>query len=809
MTLPLLALLGAALPSFGVSTEAAGASRPPTFCNPLDLPYAFQGSALAWRTAADPAAVLFRGEYWLFATGNEGCWRSADLTHWRPVPKANLPAGHDAPGVLARGGKLYWTAIGTGVYETDDPASGRWRLVGDSLSQGDPDLFQDDDGRVYLYTGCGVNGPISGREVDPGNGFKPLTEPKRLLVGMTATHGGEIMAEPTDDPPYREDYAWIEGPWMTKHEGKYYLQYAAPATESKAYGDGVYVGDHPLGPFAYAQYSPFSFKPTGFVGGAGHSTTFQDAAGRYWRVSTMTLSVRHIFERRLGLFPAWFTGDGQMVCDTNFGDYPQYVPGVVKDPSKGDAPGWMLLSYRKRATASSTLDSHPVEDAFDEDIRTWWSAKTGDPGEWLKVDLGKACRVEAVQVNFADEGSGRGRRVGEGYGYRLDVSADGTSWTTVVDRSADPRDAPHDYAQLDRPVLARYARITNAHSPGASKFSLSGLRLFGSGLGRPPRRVAGIQVWRDPSDGRRATVAWQPSSGADGYVVRYGIAKDRLFGNYQVYGARTLRLHTLNAGVPYYFTVDAFSDSGVTLGATAVFDGGSVVGEGPKPDFTPVSEGANAAKEINAFLNADARRMPPEGAVLFMGSSTVTLWKTLARDFSEIPVINRGFGGSLIQDSTQYADRIAVPYRPKMIVLFAGTNDLAYGGKTPLGVLQEFEAFVAKVHAALPDTRIAYISINPTVARWKQEADVLETNRLIEAFILGSGSKTLKLSYIDSHSGLLANGRPQPALEREDGLHLNAEGYRVFTSIIKPRILALATMEGVRRLDASRTIQSP
>ena len=183
-----------------------------------------------------------------------------------------------------------------------------------------------------------------------------------------------------------------------------------------------------------------------------------------------------------------------------------------------------------------------------------------------------------------------------------------------------------------------------------------------------------------------------------------------------------------------------------------------------------------------------------------MGSSTFTRWKTLAQDFPEIPVVNRGFGGSLIQDSTQYADRIAIPYRPKMIVMFAGTNDLAYGNKKPPQVLQEYENFVAKVHAALPDTRIVYISINPTVARWKQEADVLETNHLIEEFVLKNRSATERLNYIDSHSPLLtADGQPQPALEREDGLHLNAEGYRVFTSIIKPRILALAALEGVAR----------
>lgn len=195
--------------------------------------------------------------------------------------------------------------------------------------------------------------------------------------------------------------------------------------------------------------------------------------------------------------------------------------------------------------------------------------------------------------------------------------------------------------------------------------------------------------------------------------------------------------------------------------------------------------------------------MPPPGAVLFMGSSSIRLWDTLAQDFPEIPVINRGFGGSFIQDSTQYLDRIAVPYRPKMIVLYAGTNDLAYGNKKPPQVFQDFKDFVAKVHAKLPDTRIVYISINPSVARWKQEADILETNHLIEEWILQNNSKTLKLNFINSHAALLtADGQPQPDLLRADGLHFNAQGYQMWKSIVKPRVLALAALEGVTRLAA-------
>lgn len=223
------------------------------------------------------------------------------------------------------------------------------------------------------------------------------------------------------------------------------------------------------------------------------------------------------------------------------------------------------------------------------------------------------------------------------------------------------------------------------------------------------------------------------------------------------------------------------------------------------PVLAPLPPKAPYASEINAFQAADRKQMPPAGAVLFIGSSSVRFWTTLAQDFPEIPVINRGFGGSEIQDSTVYADRIAIPYKPKMIVLFAGTNDLA-NGKTPQEILQEYKDFVAKIHAALPETRIAFISVSPTVARWKNEANILEANHLIQEFTFQTNSKDEKLDFIDTHSQLLTpDGQPQLDLLRTDGLHFNADGYKVLVSIVKPRILALAALEGVMRLDTPQS----
>jgi lysophospholipase L1-like esterase len=246
----------------------------------------------------------------------------------------------------------------------------------------------------------------------------------------------------------------------------------------------------------------------------------------------------------------------------------------------------------------------------------------------------------------------------------------------------------------------------------------------------------------------------------------------------------------------------------VLLGGLALGLGGNrpVIADSDPPapvvsEFTPIPAKSPGASEINEFLKSDQKQMPPTGAVLFMGSSTIKIWDTMARDFSEIPVINRGFGGSLIQESTLYVDRIAVPYKPKIIVLCAGANDLAYGNKSAQQVFQDYKDFVAKVHAALPDTRIVYLSINPTVARWKLEPQILEANHLIEEFAIENNSKDEKLNFINAHPQLLTpDGKPQPSLLRSDGLHFNAAGYKVWTAMIKPRIMALAEMDGVQHL---------
>ncbi len=551
-----------------------------TFANPLNLDYRFALDAPSRREAADPVIVLFGDDYYLFASKSGGYWRSTDLVDWTLiVPQGAAPQGLPieayAPAVMVLGDALYYTACDTGLYRSRDPKSGRWEHVGDPFKVGDPDLFADDDGRVYLYFGLSYNGAISGQELDPAAGFRRKGDPFVCFRADAVHHGWERRGEDNLGAVSNGEFSdgpWIEGSWMTKHAGTYYLQYAAPGTEFKSYADGVYTATSPRGPFSYAPDNPFSAKPTGFIGGAGHSATFRDKQGHYWHIATMTISVKHMFERRLGLFPAAFDDDGTLHVDTALGDYPQLVPALRKDGSASNRSGAMLVSYGKKASASSSLDGLGPERAFDEDVKTYWSARSAGAGEWLAVDLGKSCRLDSVQVNFAEhestmQGRGDGARVPYRR-YRIDSSPDGTRWQTLVERGGALRDTPHDFVELAAPVEARRIRLTNVETPGGGTFSVRDLRLFGACPGGPPTQAPRFEVHRDPSDARNAVVRWDLVRGAEGYLIRYGVAAGKLYRSREIRGQREIVLHDLNAGVPYVFTIDAFNEGGVTPGST-------------------------------------------------------------------------------------------------------------------------------------------------------------------------------------------------------------------------------------------------
>lgn len=191
---------------------------------------------------------------------------------------------------------------------------------------------------------------------------------------------------------------------------------------------------------------------------------------------------------------------------------------------------------------------------------------------------------------------------------------------------------------------------------------------------------------------------------------------------------------------------------------------------------------AEWAGDMARFAAEDAARPPPRGAVLFVGSSSIRLWKTLAGDFPGVAVINRGFGGSEIRDSTWYADRIVVPYKPRLIVLYAGDNDLA-SGRSPQQLHDDFLAFVKRVRRDLPSVPIVFVSCKPSPSR----AQLLDAQREANALIRAEAAKQKRVAFVDVFTPMLdADGRPRAELFIEDRLHMNAAGYTIWRDAVAP-----------------------
>lgn len=571
-------------------------------CNPLNLQYQFQHyNNQASREAADPTLVYFKGRYYLFASMSGGFYWSDDMLHWEWKENRELTPFRYAPDVRQVGDWLVFSSSDrdpSELYRTKDPMGGVFERVSQPFPFWDPNVFQDDDGRVFFYWGCDNQKPIYGQEFDPET-LTPIGERRELISGDSSHHGWERPNYPgrpkeggSEDLPMRlyrlmmklsgaDKKPFIEGAFMNKWNGKYYLQYAAPGTELATYADGVYVGDHPLGPFTYQQNSPFSSKPGGFITGAGHGSTIEDAHGNLWHASTMRISVNANFERRVGLFPAGIDRDGVLFCNQRFADYPLEIPEGKFDPWSVK-PAGMLLSYKKKCQASSQRPGYDPELALNEDIRTSWCAQ-GCKGEWYQVDLGDVYPVCGIQINFAevdvpmlnvDKSLRSNVYTSNRYidpnpdlrtRYLLEGSVDGQKWIVLADKREADTDLSHDYLTFDG-VELRYIRITAEELPYNEPFALSGLRVFGEGTGEKPAAVPFFTAHL--TDAMTAELAWPAAKGAMGYIVQYGIAPDKLYSSWMVYETPRLLLTTLNAGQRYYIRIDSFNEAGVTEGAT-------------------------------------------------------------------------------------------------------------------------------------------------------------------------------------------------------------------------------------------------
>lgn len=522
----------------------------------------------------------------MFVTRSHGYWVSDDMSDWRFVkPQAWYFNGCNAPAAAVKDGKLlvYGDPSGRGaVLETDNPDLGDWQTTYNvlPLSIQDPCLFVDDDNKVYLYEESSNLWPIRAIELDASHYYSPIGEQVDLFNLDPDNHGWERFGQDhrSDLKPY------IEGPWMTKHDGTYYLEYSAPGTQWNVYGDGVYTSKSPMGPFEYAAYNPISYKPGGFLTGAGHGSTVKDNDGDYWHFATMPISVNYKFERRIGLFPTGFDADGQMWVNTAYGDYPHYLPDTEVEDHQRRFAGWMLLSYDKPVSVSSQLaevqpktvdesDSgfmleqeqagYGAETINDENIRTYWVADGAADGITVTIDLLADKMIHAAQINFNDYNSSiYGRPDTLVHQFVLEGSLDGAEWFALEDKSANTSDQPHAYIELPAGVKARYVRYRNVHI-SQEYLSISEFRVFGLASGQVPAMPTAFEADRQV-DTRNVDLAWAPVAGATGYTIYWGIAADKLHNSVMVYGDTDYELRALNKDMPYFLAMEAFGESGIS-----------------------------------------------------------------------------------------------------------------------------------------------------------------------------------------------------------------------------------------------------
>ena len=558
----------------GVAISLNAQYRTTTYCNPinLDYTYPFHNSHLgkSYRSGADPAVVEFRGEYYMFVTRSWGYWHSKDLNNWEFItPEKWYFEGCNAPAAYNyKDSVLYVCGNPSGVMSilyTDNPKKGDWKPVPSILRNlQDPAFFIDDDERSYMYWGSSNRWPIRAYELDKNNKFLPISNKVDSLLYLNPQeHGWERFGEnhTSDIKPF------IEGAWMTKYNGKYYLQYAAPGTQFNVYGDGVYIGDSPLGPFKYAENNPFCYKPGGFATGAGHGSTVKGPGGIYWHFGTIHLSINFKFERRLAMFPTFFDEDGLMYSDTYFGDYPHYTPDQPnRQKENGGFRGWMLLSYNKPVKASSQKKNYPITNIVDENLKSYWVAEKNDSTQWVEIDLENISTVYAIQLNFFDfEEKNLWGRMPELYQrYWIESSLDGKKWETIADYKNSYKDAPHNYIELDKAIKTRFIRYRHLNIPN-KHLAMGDIRIFGIGNGNKPSKVKNLTIVRD-KDTRNALITWDSVKNAQGYNLLWGISPDKLYSSYMIYKNKgtNLELRSLNKNQEYYFAIEAFNENGIS-----------------------------------------------------------------------------------------------------------------------------------------------------------------------------------------------------------------------------------------------------
>ncbi len=467
-----------------------------TYCNPIPLPdyplgrlarEAVPGAPIEspglwladrqdqFRELADPSALWHEGRWYLYPSVDMA-WVSADGgASWEHHPLNVRDLGY-APTVVRHRGKFLLMASDSSVYGADSPLGpfaelGKITLPPGVPGQTDPMLFSDDDGRLYYYWGCTPTEGIFAVELDPDNPTRIIGTPKRVIAFEPDRHPWQRLGDWNEDP----NKGWIEGAWMLKRQGTYYLTYAAAGTENRTYAMGCSVSKSPLGPFAPQKNNPILRGTAGLITGTAHGSIASGPHDTLWAFYTVRAATVHGFERRLGMDPAFIDADGELHVDG-----PSEVPRRLPTAEKGvEATGWLPLNANLRTVGSSAAANLAGRLAVDEDLRTWWQPAADDKAPTLTSTFRGPATIYAIRIAWRDVGLDTSKGVVAGpFRYKVEAETSPNTWTTLVDRSASTEDYLIDYREC-RPTQATAVRLVILGSPAGITPGVAELAAFG------------------------------------------------------------------------------------------------------------------------------------------------------------------------------------------------------------------------------------------------------------------------------------------------------------------------------------------
>jgi xylan 1,4-beta-xylosidase len=473
------------------------------YVNPLNIEAISQDGSPRGVSLGDPTIVRDGNRYYMFATGG-GPWTSDDLVNWKyaPIDPAGLPVP-SAPDVVKYDGYFYMAGNGTRLYRSAK-ILGPYEEVGPWLDQNgkpfstihvfDIDIFVDSDNKPYLYMAKGATGGIWVAPLDPKNLTRLLAAPKTLFA-FDSNH----VWERAGDANERTYYSWIEGPWVFKRNGIYYLEYSASGTEWLTYATGVYTARSPLGPFTYMPENPLLRKTTGIVAGPGHGSVIEGPNGNWWQFYLCVLPTPP-GGRRIGMDPIGFDAKGRMfVRDGIPTETPQWAPGIVADPARNGDSGSIPLSIGKTLNliSSSQRAGRDAAYALDNSNGTWWEPAESDTQPSITVDLlGTApfdkqflFTVDSSRIEFRVlHGLHVGFSGSPAFRYEIEASNDGKQFNTLLDKTHNTITRYTEFDELP-PTRCRFIRLVLTDWPrsvdqalGITEFTIFGKYIR---LGKP------------------------------------------------------------------------------------------------------------------------------------------------------------------------------------------------------------------------------------------------------------------------------------------------------------------------------------